>query len=112
MVHEGMSLNSVREIGLALPDVLDATTARGFALRLRGRLLTCQATHKSAEPNSLMVRMGIAERDRLVAESSNTCYVTDHYLKHPALLVRLARIDRAELQDLLHKAWRHRMEQK
>jgi hypothetical protein len=54
--------------------------------------------------------MDIGERDRLVAESSDTCYVTGHYVKHPSLLVRLARIDRSELQDLIGKAWRYQME--
>jgi hypothetical protein len=40
----------VREIALALPDVKDATTPRGFALKLRGKLLACEAIHRSAEP--------------------------------------------------------------
>jgi hypothetical protein len=110
MAHEKMSFDTVREFALSLPDVQDATTTRGFALKLRGRLLACQATHKSAEPDSLVVRMDIGERDRLVAESSDTCYVTGHYVKHPSLLVRLARIDRSELQDLIGKAWRYQME--
>ena len=66
LAHEEMSLDSVREIALSLPDVQDATTARAFALKLGGRLLACQPTHKSAEPNSLMVRTPINERDVVV----------------------------------------------
>ena len=30
----------------------------------------------------------------------------NHYLKHPSVLVRLSRIDRTALKDLLDHAWR------
>jgi hypothetical protein len=50
--------------------------------------------------------MGIEERAALIADYPDIYYVTDHYAKHPAVLVRLGRIDRASLRDLLGAAWR------
>ena len=35
-----------------------------------------------------------------------TFYITDHYRNYPMVLVRLARVDRDELRDLLVEAWR------
>jgi hypothetical protein len=100
----------VQEIGLDLPDVEDGSSYRGRALKLRGRLLACQATHKSAEPNSLVVRVSFDERERLLEADPDIYYVTDHYLKYPSVLVRLDRIGRKALRELLHGAWRFVME--
>ncbi len=33
-------------------------------------------------------------------------YLTDHYVNYPTVLVRLSRIDRKSLRDLLRIAWR------
>lgn len=110
MPRSNIDFDVVREIGLALPDVEDGTSYGGPSLKIRGRLFTCPAIHKSAEPNSLVVRIGFGERDRLLAEAPDTYYLTDHYLKHPAVLVRFAKINRKSLRELLHASWRFVME--
>jgi hypothetical protein len=70
-----------------------------------GKLLTCPAIHKSAEPNSLLVKIDPSERARLLSTEPGTYYVTDHYLNDPVVLVRLSMIDRQALQALLKRAW-------
>jgi hypothetical protein len=75
------------------------------AFKLGGRLLACRAIHKSAEPDSLMIRVSVEERARLLADSPDICYVTAHYLQHPAVLVRLSRVSRRALRELLGVAW-------
>lgn len=100
-----MDFATVREIGLALSDVKDGTSPRGFALKLRGELLVCEAIHKSAEPNSLMVRVSVDDRARLLAAEPDIYYVTDHYSNYPAILVRLSAIGRRSLGKLLDTAW-------
>lgn len=97
--------SSLREIALQFPDVADATTARGIAFTARGRLLTCAAIHVSAEPNSLVVRIGVEQRAHLMAAHPDALYLTDHYAKHPAVLARLERLDRESLRDILGAAW-------
>src|SRR6476659_6083698 len=92
MPAKKVTFDTVREIGLALPDVEDGTAYGALALKLHGRLLACVAINKSAEPDSLMVRTDFDERDALLAEDPKTYYVTDHYVKYPAVLVRLSRI--------------------
>jgi len=96
----------VREIGLALPDVEDGSMYGTRALKVRGKLLTCLAIHKSAEPESLAVRIDFEQRDALLAEAPETYYLTDHYRNYPVVLVRLSRIPINQLRDLLGAAWR------
>jgi hypothetical protein len=48
-------MSEVREIGAALPDVEVTTTWGAMALKVRGQMFVCVATHKSAEPNTLVV---------------------------------------------------------
>ena len=75
------------------------------ALKLKGRMLACMASHKSAEPNTLVVRTTFDERDLLIAEQPDTYYVKDHYLTFPVVLVRLARVDPDAMRDLLNAAF-------
>ena len=101
MPHQAVDFESVRSIGASLPDVKDASGPRGTALKIKKQLLACEAIHKSAEPNSLMVRIGLERREALLAQDASTYYLTDHYAPYPAILVRLSRIKRASLKSLL-----------
>ena len=96
----GVDYGTVRELALGLPGVVDASSLRGMGFKSGGRLLACKAIHRSAEPESLMVRVGNKERDRLIATEPATFYLTPHYLAHECVLVRLAQIDRKALQAL------------
>jgi hypothetical protein len=98
---------TVEELGRALPDV-EVTTAWGSpALKVRGRMFACMASHKSAEPESLVVMMDFAERDALVADAPDTYYLKEHYLNYPCVLVRLARVRADALRDLVVGAHRY-----
>ena len=96
----------VRAIAMALPDVEESSLHGAPSLKVSGRLLTCPAIHSSAESNSLVVRIGFDQRAELMAAEPGIYYVTDHYLKHPAVLVRLGQIDQNSLRNLLELAWR------
>jgi hypothetical protein len=97
----------VRTVGLALPDVQATTKYDGSpVLRVRGRFMAGLATHRSAEPDTLVVRVGIEEREWLMQDAPETYYLTDHYRSYPLVLVRLSRIDREALSDLLLVSWR------
>jgi hypothetical protein len=107
MPRTKVTFDIVREIGLALPDVEDSTMYGQLALKVRGKLLTCLPINKSAEPDSLMVRIDLEQRAGLLAEAPETYYVTDHYRDYPAVLVRLSRIPVDQLRDLLGASWRY-----
>jgi len=102
--RNSIDFDAVREIGLALPDVEQGQTSRGPSLKVAGRLLACPAIHSSAEPNSLMVRVSVNTRSRLLAADPRTYYLTEHYASYSAILVRLSRIRRDSLRDLLESA--------
>jgi hypothetical protein len=99
------STDALREIALQFPDVEDATTQRGVAFKARGRLLACAAIHESAEPSSVVIRIGAEQRARLMAAYPEALYLPAHYAKHPAVLGRLARLDSDSLRDILGAAW-------
>jgi hypothetical protein len=45
------------------------------------------------------------QRAELMAAEPEVYYVTDHYVNYPTVLVRLSRIHRDSLRDLLKMAW-------
>lgn len=99
-----ISFDTVREVGLALPDVIEGTAYGARALKLHGRLLACIPTNKSAEPNSVVVRMSLERRAQLLEERPDAFYITDHYAPHPTVLVRLARVTAGDMSRLLREA--------
>jgi hypothetical protein len=100
------SFKTVESIGRTLPDV-EVTTAWGQpALKVRGKMFVCIASHRSAEPNTLVVMMDFADRDALLEDDPGTYYLKEHYLNHPCVLVRLSRVGADELRDLITGAHR------
>lgn len=98
---------SVEDIGRTLPDVTVTTTWGQPTLKTRGKMFVCIASHKSAEPNTLVVMMDFADRDALVAEDPATYYLQDHYVTYPCVLVRLNRVRHDALRDLVAGAHRY-----
>ena len=94
MPRKKLDFNAIRDIAMALPGVQESTMHGVPSLKLRGKLFACPALHKSADPESLVVRIGLAERARLMSEKPDTYYLTPHYSKYPMVLVRLPHIDR------------------
>ena len=97
---------AVRAVGATLPDVEEAMSWGAPALKVRGKMFVCMATNKAAEPNTLVVRMDFAQRDALIDEDPGTYYLKDHYVGYPCVLVRLSRVDRDALRDLVQTAHR------
>src|SRR5579863_10580366 len=106
MPKAAVNFDTVRNVGLGLPDVEESTAYGSPAFKVNGKLLACVPINKSAEPGSLMVRVDFASRAELLAESPDVYYVTDHYENYPSVLVRLALIHPDALRDLLGMAWR------
>jgi len=92
----------VRRVGLTLPGVEAATKYDGSpVLKVGGCFMAGMATHRSAEPNTLVVRADVEEREWLIEDAPEIYYLTDYYRKYPLILVRLSRVDRDALHDLL-----------
>jgi hypothetical protein len=104
MPKSKINFDTVREIGLALPEVQESTAYGAPALKIHGKLLACLPTHRSAEPGSLAVRIGLDDRAELLAAAPDVYYITDHYLNYAAVLVRLSRVTPDILRDVLGMA--------
>jgi hypothetical protein len=97
----------VRKAALALPDVEATIRYDGSpVLKAGGVYMAGLASHPSAEPATLVVKIAIEERDAFLEDAPETYYLTDSYRPHPVVLVRLPQIDQAALRDLLSIAWR------
>ena len=97
----------VEQVGRTLPDVEVTTTWGQPTLKVRGKMFVCIASHKSAEPDTLVVMMDFADRDALLEEDPATYYLKDHYVGYPCVLVRLARVHPDALRDLVVGAHRY-----
>ena len=97
----------VEKVGRTLPDVEVTTTYGKPALKVRGRMFVCIASHPSAEPDTLVVMMDFAARDALVEDAPETYYLKEHYVGYPCVLVRLGRVQPDALRDLVIGAHRY-----
>jgi len=97
-----VKFDTVRQLALTLPGVEEGTSYGTPALKLKGKLLV--RFHQDGE--SLVVPIDFTDRKALIAEQPETFYLTDHYLSHPWVLVRLSTVRVDQLPDLLRQAWR------
>lgn len=101
MRKTAVNFEVVRALGREFSDLQESTMYCSPALKLGKRLVACLAIHRSAEPGSLVVRTDFEQRAALLIDDPETYYITDHYVKHPVVLVRLARVQHDQLRDLL-----------
>ncbi len=90
-----------------LPAV-EATTRYDGApvLKIAGVFMAGLATHRSAEPNTLVVRADLEERNVFIDDAPDTYYLTDYYRRYPLVLVRLERVSQEALRELLSSSHR------
>jgi hypothetical protein len=101
------TFRAVETIGRSLPDTEVTTTWGQPTLKVGGRMFACMASHKSAEPNTLVVMMDFADRDALLEDDPVTYYLKEHYENYPCVLVRLSRVSADALRDLITGAHRY-----
>jgi hypothetical protein len=97
----------VKNIGLTMPGVEAATRYDGSpVLKIAGVFMAGLATHRSAEPDSLVVRADLEAREAFIEDAPDIYYLTEHYRPYPLVLVRLRRVDQDALQELLSSSHR------
>ncbi len=106
-VRSTKSFAIVKRAGLRLQGVEAGVSWDGSpVLRLDGCFLAGLAFHESAEPDTLVVRASLEDRALLIEDAPDTYYVTDYFQDKPVVLVRLARLRRDAVSDLLAMSWR------
>ncbi|MGD1072244.1 MAG: MmcQ/YjbR family DNA-binding protein [Bryobacteraceae bacterium] len=106
MPRNTIDFDTVRDIALTMPEVEESTAYGVPALKIHGKLLACIPANRSAEADSLVVRVGFQDRAELLDADPAVYYVTDHYVGYSAVLVRLSRVNPDALRDLLGMAYK------
>jgi hypothetical protein len=101
MPGKPVTLDTVRKVALALPGVEECLTWGKPTFKVNGQMMACVPSHRSAEPESLVVRVNFDDRAALLAEAPEAYYITDHYAGYTGVLVRLSRVTPDVLRDLL-----------
>ena len=102
-----MTFEDVKAVALTLPDVEASEKYDGSpVLKAGGSFLAGIATDESADADTLVVRMEPEQRQYLLEDAPDTYYVTEHYERHPVVLVRLEVLEHDALRDLLSVSWR------
>lgn len=97
-----VTFEQLRKIALSLEGVEQGTSYGTPGFKVRGKLIA----RLKEDGDSLVVGTTFEEREAMMADDPETYYITDHYLKYPWILVRLSRIHRDVLRDLLVRAHR------
>jgi hypothetical protein len=97
-----VTYETVRELARRLPGIEEGTSYGTTALKVKGKLLV----RLKEDGDTIVLRTDFIERDHLLRTAPETFHITDHYRDYPAVLVRLPRVRRAQLAELLEDAWR------
>jgi hypothetical protein len=110
-----LTADPVRRLALALPEAVDASQGEqlvfevegsGFAWSYLARDIPKQP--RVLHPEVLAVRCELPRKELLIEAAPEVFFDDDHYRGFPAVLVRLAAVDEAELAALLEAGWRLR----
>ncbi len=101
---------------MSLPGVSEGDERFGFSVMVKGKAKGfCWSWTERVEPkkpkvvnDSVLAIMvpGLQTKEILEGSGSEVYALDPHYNGFPAVLVRLANIDKEELEDLLIEAWR------
>jgi len=104
----------VRKIALSLPETTE--DPEGFRFSVKGKQfvwvwLERVDPKKARVPNPDVIAVRVADdldKQVLLASDREVFFTEPHYDGYPAVLVRLSKIDRARLKEVLTNAWRSR----
>jgi len=100
--RKAVTAETVREILLDLPGVDEGPCYGTAGFRVRKKFLA----RLRDEDTVLVVKCGFDERDFRLRADPDVYFTTDHYNGYPTVLVRLDRVQKADLEELLEHAWR------
>lgn len=96
VADEAVTLTTVRRLALAFPGVEEGLSYGTPGFRVRGKFLA----RLWEDGETLVVKCGDDERDFRLKADPETFFITDHYRGYPTVLVRLARVTKADLPAL------------
>jgi hypothetical protein len=90
-------------IVLNMPGTEQSTSYGTPAVKVKGKLLSRLRTEAEG---GLALRCGSLDRKILLQSDSESFFLTDHYHDYPWILVRLDKISKSSLTDVVLRAWR------
>ncbi|MCE9523101.1 MAG: MmcQ/YjbR family DNA-binding protein, partial [Alphaproteobacteria bacterium] len=84
-----------------LPEIEEVLSYGTPSLKVKGKFLL-----RVRQPDVLVLMCALEEKEFLIQNNSAIYFETDHYKGYPAILIRLSKIDDAELKHRLAAAWR------
>lgn len=94
--------DEVRRLMRRLPGTVEGTSYGTPAFRVARKFLT----RLHPDGASLVVPVGLDEREMLIRRDPKTYYITEHYRASEAMLVSLSRVRPDALFRLLEQHWR------
>jgi len=106
------SFSRVEKYAMKYPGAQRTTYFGKPAVKLDGEMIACMASNKSAEPDTLVVRVDFLERDLRIANEPDVYYLKPHYVNYPCVLTRLSQVSDSALKDLLESAYHYMTKKK
>jgi hypothetical protein len=112
-------LEDVRRIALALPETSEKTSHGNPAWRVRDKLFVWERPLRASDlralgdaaPEGIIVGARVPDegaKHALVAAEPDIYFTTPHFNGYPAILIRLAEIPIADLDEIITEAWLNR----
>jgi hypothetical protein len=113
-------LTDVRRIALALPETSEQTSREGHAhWRVKDKLFVWERPLRASDlralgdaaPEGIIVGARVPDegaKHALVAAEPDIYFTTPHFNGYPAILIRLAEIPIADLDEIITEAWLNR----
>lgn len=107
----------VRQVASALPETVEETGRDGLrAFRVRGRMLIWERPLRRADlaalgdaapsgPIACVWVPDLGAKEALLADDPSVFFTTPHFDGYSAVLLRLPRLGRPELKELVTEAW-------
>ena len=97
-----VTYDTVRELARELPEVEESTHYGTPSLKVRGKMFV----RLKEDGDTIVLRTDAFERAHLVSSEPEVFFFTDHYREYPLVLVKLSKVGRAQIRELLEGAWR------
>ena len=92
----------VVRIGSKLPSVEESTSYGTPALKVAGKVFV---RLRSEAEGGLVLMCDLDEKEALLQSGDPAFYTTPHYDGYGAILVDLAKVDRAQLAEMIEESW-------
>jgi hypothetical protein len=105
--------DTLRRLAAALPEVVVKADGASLRVELGGKGVAWPYLARPAPKaprvridGVIAIRCAIARKELLIEAAPDTFFDDDHYRGYPAVLVRLASADEAQVASLLREGWK------